>query len=107
MTGIIIKRASVNAAMTVAYIVLIASFLSNAKYIFGKNEGDETVLVPIVMLLLLVISAAITGWCVFGLPVMWYIDGKKKESVTLLAYTLGFLCVIALACILVLAVLPR
>ncbi len=106
MSGAIIRRAGINAAMTGIYVSVIASFLSNTAKLFGKHESN-TVLVPIVMLLLLVISAAITGWCVFGVLVMWYIDGKKKEACVLLAYTLGFLGAITLMCIVLLAIIHR
>jgi hypothetical protein len=48
------------------------------------------------MLLLFVTSAAITGFLVFGKPVMLYIDGKKREAVSLLGYTIGILFLITL-----------
>ncbi len=48
------------------------------------------------MLLLFVTSAAITGFLVFGKPAMLYIDGKKKEAISLLGYTIGMLFLITL-----------
>lgn len=89
----IIKNAVVNALGTAGYVVLIATFLSNASNIFGKDEPD-TFLIPVMMLLLLILSAAITGSLVFGRPILWYLDGKKKEAISLLAYTLATLFVI-------------
>ncbi len=97
----IVKNAFVNAGATAVYIILIASFFTHAKNIFGAN-GDNTTVIPIVMLLLLVISAAITGLAVFGRPVMWYLDGKKKEALRLVGYTIAFLALIALVFIVVL-----
>lgn len=97
----IIKIAVLNAMGTILYIVLIASFLSNAQHIFGPDE-PKTVLVPIMMLSLLVFSVAVTGSLIFGRPILWYLDGKKKEALSLLIYTLGifFLATIAIVIIL-------
>lgn len=96
MTKNIIKNACIDAFLTALYIVLIATFLSNTSHIFGGDNGDsKTVLIPIMMLLLLVISAAITGSLVFGRPILWYLDGKKKEAIYLLGYTIGILFIIA------------
>ena len=41
------------------------------------------------MLMLFVFSAAVTGSLIFGQPVLWYLDGKKKDALTLLTYTLA------------------
>jgi len=95
MSKHIIKHALIDAGGTTVYIIAIASFLFYAQKIFGANEPD-TVLAPIVMLLLFVISAATTSSLVFGKPILWYLEGKKKEAVSLLAYTLGLLLVITL-----------
>jgi O-antigen/teichoic acid export membrane protein len=105
MSKNIFKNALINSILTVVYIGLIASFLFYGKGVFGEGEGgDETVLVPIMMLLLFVISAAITGFLVFGRPVLWYLDGKKKEALSLIAYTIGLLVLIALCVIFVLLI---
>jgi len=93
MMNNILRNAVLNALGTAGYVVLIATFLSNASKFFGPDE-PKTVLIPIAMLLLLIISAAITGFLVFGRPVLWYLDGKKKEALSLLGYTLGVLFVI-------------
>lgn len=56
---------------------------------FFADEPD-TIFAPIIMLMLFVFSAAITGSLVLGRPILWYIDGKKKEAVHLLFSTLIF-----------------
>ena len=94
----IIKIALLNAALTTLYITAIATFLFYAPTFFGPERSD-TVLVPIVMLSLFVFSAAITGALIFGRPALWYIDGKKKEAVSLLAHTLGIFFIITLIAI--------
>lgn len=62
--------------------------MSNASKIFGEKD---TVLTPVAVLMLLVFSAALMAVLVFGQPLMWYLDGKKKPALELLAYTLGCL----------------
>lgn len=74
---------------TFVYIVLVASFMFYLSHTM-RNTPD-TIFAPITVMLLLVLSAAITGFLVFGKPVMLFIEGKKKEAVTFLGYTLGFL----------------
>ena len=90
--GKIIRHAFVNALGTAVYIIIIASFLYlGSNGLFGENES---IFIPITMLMLLVFSAALTGWLIFGRPVMWYLDGKKKEAMSLLIYTLGIFFII-------------
>ncbi len=91
----IIKMGALCAVATAGYISGIASFLFNIEHIF-KNSGPDTVFAPILMLLLFVISAGVTGFAVFGVPLMWYIDGEKHEAVKLLGCTILFLAIIAL-----------
>ena len=97
----ILKNAVMIAAGTAVYVVLIATFMSNTQNLFGPDD-PKSVLVPISMLLLLILSAAITGFLVFGRPILWYLDGKKKEALSLLAYTLGSLFVLTVLAWLVL-----
>ncbi len=101
MKHTIIKYGALNASLTALYIILIASFLSHTAELFGKEE-TKTVLIPIMMLSLLVFSAALTSSLVFGRSVLWYWDGKKKEAVYLLAYTLAFLLLFAVIVLVVL-----
>jgi len=98
----ILKSAVVNSAATALYIVLVALFL----FYVGENKigQEDSVLIPIFMLMLLVFSAALTGTFVLGKPVLLYLDGKKKESINLLVCTLGIfflMTVIALILLLV------
>ena len=51
---------------------------------------------PIIMLSLLVVSAAVMAILVFGRPVLLYLDNKKKEALAMLFYTIGWLAVILL-----------
>ena len=101
MKRTILKYGALNASLTALYIILIALFLSRTSELFGREEV-KTVLIPIMMLSLFVFSAALTSSLVFGRPVLWYIEGKKKEAVYLLAYTLAFLLLFAVIVVVVL-----
>lgn len=100
MKNNIIKIAALNALATTAYIVAVASFLFYAPKVF--KSGDDTVLIPIVMLMLFVFSAATTGLLLFGRPAFWYLDGKKKEALSLLVSTLIIFLLITLVAFFVL-----
>lgn len=101
MKNTIVKTALFNAIATALYIVLIASFLFYAPKLFGPAGPDDnkTPLIPIVMLSLLVFSAALTGSLIFGRPILWYLDGKKAEALQLLFLTLGIFLIITLVAI--------
>ena len=95
----ILKNAFLNSFGATAYIAAIASFL-----FYGlKNLGpDDTLLAPIMMLMLLVLSVAVMGVLIFGRPILWYLDGNKKEAVSLLVSTLLIFFLIALVVFLLL-----
>ena len=82
-----------NSLLTTLYISFIVTFLSYTPIIFGNSS--KSALIPMAMLLLFVSSAALCGSLVFGRPILWYIDGRKKEAVTLFSYTLGMLFILA------------
>jgi len=83
----VIKYATINSFGTAVYVMFIASFI----YFLGNafSETSKTVFIPIAMLMLFVFSAAFTGTLVFGRPIIWYLNGKKREALSLLFYTLG------------------
>jgi len=90
----IIKRAFIDSLGTAAYIILVVSLIFSLRSFLP--EPEDAIIIPIAMLLLFVCSAAITGFLVFGKPIMLYLDGKKREAVSLLSYTLGILVLITL-----------
>ena len=85
-----IFHAALDAAIILVYVWGVALFMTHVETIFGSSE-PKTVLVPIIMLLLFVVSAAVTGFFVIGRPILLYLDGHKKESFRLFAGTIGFL----------------
>ena len=77
-----------NAILAAGYIVLIVHVI-----FFGgqfAQGGEETILIPIAMLSLFVLSAAMMGYTFFFHPVQMYLDGHKKEAVNLFVKTIGY-----------------
>lgn len=101
----IVKYALIHAVGAVAYIALVATFMSNATRIFGPdNSADNKILPSMVFLMLFVISAAVMGLLIFGKPILLYLDNFKKEAVSFLFYTLGFFVLIAIIIFLILLI---
>jgi uncharacterized membrane protein len=69
---------------------------------YGKHvvQGPDTVFMPMAMLMLFVFSAAVTSGLVLGRPIMWYLDGKKKEAIHLLVSTLSIFFVLLISAVL-------
>lgn len=84
----ILKYACINSLLTALYIGLISWFLFYVPSYFELNDKPDTVFAPIMMLMLFVFSAAITASLVLGRPILWYLDGKKKEAISLFIHTL-------------------
>lgn len=89
-----------NAALAACYVALVAAIMSGAES-FAQKAGS--IAGPMGFLLLFSTSAAILGLAVFGRPVVWYLDGKHSDAVTLAIYTVSFLLIITLAVLLFLA----
>ena len=102
MKNNLIIRALTHSLGVLIYVSLIAAFLFNGQNIFGK---DDKFLMPVAMLLLLVISATITGTLVLGKPILMYLDNQKPAAIKLFFYTIGWLAVITILVLGVLAIL--
>lgn len=90
----VVKYAFWDAVGTVVYVVFIATLI----YFLGRSglSLNHSVIISISMLLLFVFSAAFTGLLVFGRPVAWYFNGKKKEALSLVFYTLGIFLILTI-----------
>ncbi|MDD3711580.1 MAG: hypothetical protein PHP37_03215 [Patescibacteria group bacterium] len=81
----LIRRGIINALGVFAYIFLLAVFMNKANTWFGQTDHD--IITPVIVLLMFVFSALVTGGLVLGKPIMLYLDGKKKEGINLIWYT--------------------
>ncbi|MBI2448159.1 hypothetical protein HYV44_01180 [Candidatus Microgenomates bacterium] len=85
----LVLQSFLNALLAVVYISLVALLMSNGEALFGQGD-DMTMVGPMMILLILVLSASIMGSLFFAKPVMLYLDGKKKEAVRMLSFTIGW-----------------
>ena len=85
----LIQRSLLNALGVSAYVAVIATIMRNAQKIFGNKP--DTVFAPIFVLMLFVLSAAITGGLVLGKPLLMYLNNEKNEAIKLFGYTLSWL----------------
>jgi hypothetical protein len=97
----VIKYAFIHALVALVYIGLVALLIANGETLFGKMQGALAVSA---FLLTLVVSVAVMGVVIFGRPLMWYLDSKKKEGVELALCTIGFLLLIVVMVFVMLAV---
>ena len=82
-------KSFINAAGVLVYVSAVAWVGFNSQRIFGGKP--DTFLAPLFVLLLLVISASITGLLVLGRPIHLYLSGLRKEAVVFLFATLAWL----------------
>lgn len=83
-----LKRSFVQAFGVLAYVTAVAWFMNNAQRFFGEQPGWFA---GVLMLLLFVVSAAVTGSLVFGRSLLMYLDGAKLPAVRLALSTVGWL----------------
>jgi len=91
----------VHAALTLVYVAIVGLIMMNGDRLFGQMNN---VIGPVGFLLLFTLSALIVGSLVLGKPVLLYLDGKKKEGLTLFFTTAGFLTIFTLVAFIILAV---
>ncbi|MBP9822125.1 MAG: hypothetical protein KBC81_01615 [Candidatus Pacebacteria bacterium] len=103
------KKPFLNALGAAVYIVAIIFIVQGAGLLFKNETG--TILIPMVMLSMFVLSAAIMGFLFLAEPLQLLMESKKKEAIAFFAKTVAFF-----ACFLILfaiflffnsAVIPR
>lgn len=100
----LVQRSFLNALGTVAYVTVVALIMSNGNKIFGVKD---TTLTPIAVLMLFVLSAAITASLVAGKPVLMYLNNQKNEAVRLFIYTLCWLALVTVVLFAVMAIMHK
>ena len=94
----ILKQGATCAALAVLYVAAIATLMTHLEAVFGPGpDTDGDIFAPMLFLLLLVVSVATMAVLVFGKPLMLYIDGKKREAVSMVLCTIGSLAVFIVA----------
>ncbi len=70
------------------YILLVVQIISALTHLFPEPDQFWQ---PVILLLLFVVSVAITGLLVLAKPIILYLDGLKKEAIKLFGWTIGWL----------------
>jgi hypothetical protein len=96
------KKSLMNAFSVAVYVAAIAYLMQNGERFFGKTNNFFG---GFAFLLLFVVSAAIVGYQVFGQPVTMYLDGKKKEAITMASQTIGWLTAIIVVVLVILSII--
>jgi len=86
-----IKKALTHAVLAEAYIVALVLLV---QYGIAPADREETILIPIMMLSLFVLSAAVMGYLFLFQPAQLFIDGNKKQATTLFLSTVASFAVI-------------
>jgi hypothetical protein len=87
------KNPFYNALAALGYIVLIVSTMTLLSTY--QSNFDEFIM-PIIMLSLFTLSAAVMGYIFFYQPVMLFLDNKKDQAVKLFLKSIGIFGVITL-----------
>ncbi len=80
------KNPFINALSATLYIVLVASVMFYGTSNMGRANS---VIVPIAIVSLFTLSAAVMGYVFLSQPLQLYLDGKKKVAVNLFLKTLA------------------
>jgi len=87
------KMALVNSVGVFVYVSIVAWVMNSGERWFGETD---TVFTAMGVLLLFTLSAGVVGSLIVGKPIFMYLDGKKKEAVNMLIWTLAFLAIITM-----------
>jgi hypothetical protein len=96
------RKPYLNALLAAIYILLIVYAI---QFVTSRVVLQETILIPIAMLSLLVLSVATMGALFFYQPVRMYLEGAKREAVIFFGKTLAtFACFVLVVVALVILV---
>ena len=97
------KKPFLHALGAALYIILIVSLMFNAEPILGDKE--DTIFMPMAMLGLFVLSAALMGFLFLSEPLQLFLENKKNEAASFFLKTVGFFaCFVAVLAVLVLVI---
>lgn len=86
------KNPILNALLAAGYIGVLVGALS--LFVDSEVEHIAPLLLPLLMISLLTLSAALMGGIFFYQPFRMYFDGQKEQAVKLLAQSIGSFAVL-------------
>ncbi len=89
------KNPYLNALLAWLYIVSVVLLITYGPAFV--REKPDTILAPMAMLSLLVLSVSFMGYTFFFQPITMYLEGQKREAVELFTKTLGTFAAITAA----------
>ncbi len=98
----------IQALGTALYVTLVAFVLNNLPFSEDPDPQTslQTIMQILVVLLLFIASASITGCLVFGYPVILALRQRVKEAVFLVAATVSWIVLLMLIAVTVILALP-
>ncbi len=94
MKNKIILHSFGHAVLVFLYVSGVVWIISNGEKAFGPGKN---LWIPIMMLMLFVLSASVTGALILGRPILLYLSGAKSEALKFFSYTVGWIFAITLA----------
>lgn len=82
-----IKNPFAYASFAALYIICIVLGINSTSSFAGQNE---TILIPMAMLSLFVLSAAVMGFLFVSEPLFLFLENKKKEAISFFLKTVGY-----------------
>ena len=82
-----------HSVLVLIYVSIVAFVMNHGQAWFGNSDTAWT---PVAVLMLFVLSAAVTGSLVLGRPVLMFLDGQKKEAIKFFGFTVGWLSILTL-----------
>jgi hypothetical protein len=90
------KNPFINAITASLYIALIVTVMTlGTKF----TSGPDNYVMPVAMLSLFTLSAGVMGYLFLSQPIQLFLDGKKKQAVSLFLQTLGVFAGITLVAV--------
>jgi hypothetical protein len=86
-----------NAVLAAGYIVGLVYFIFTFIAQPNTPDSEQSILVPVAMLSLFVLSAAVMGYLFLYEPLTLYLDNKRQEAVQFFLATTGIFAIITLA----------
>ena len=75
---------AISALIYIVFIVLVMNFMSNT----GVDTNTAQYIMPIIMLSLFTLSAAVMGYIFLLQPIRLYLENKKEEGISLFIKTI-------------------
>lgn len=92
------KKPFLNALAALVYIILVVLVMTT---ISGVQSNVNQFIIPIMVISLFTLSAAVMGYIFCYQPLRLYLDGKKEEAVKLFLKTVGIFACMTISIIVV------